>query len=327
MVCWNPIPPPTELDCPKISAFAANGWDINDPKNNASGAALYPVKHLGISTSSSNKLSGKVPLRISTRTENKTDCYMTYCKERKIVIKNTKEISLINGIIIEIQERLNIIKKYEEEAHLICFICGKYKPFSQMQADHCQPVQSINERTHSFYYGKNWNINIDNPNLKKLFFLRHEGEGEAETIYFYPNCFYGLGFRFSEDNIWPVCDTCNGLSGKGSHHPLDFLKKQTHYGDEFIAKKITKINAKGILIRVGDDNVTIAQAAIDWFYEKFRHSFLSKALFDEQLVKIANIFNEKLLEKDQINAIQFLIKIKQIVDIEDILKVTRKIDD
>ncbi len=76
MISWNSLDEPTRLDLPKISSLAAKGWDIKDEENNSLGAKRYPLKHLGLSNSKSEKIKGKVTGAISTRQEKGGNCYI-----------------------------------------------------------------------------------------------------------------------------------------------------------------------------------------------------------------------------------------------------------
>jgi hypothetical protein len=316
MLNWKDLPEPTYLDCPKISAFASKGWTINDPNNNSSGSQPFPIKHLGISVSSSKKLTGKVTLRITTRQKDKQDLYLKYCDENGIAYKNVKEMSLLTGRIIQIQNERGMISKCAEEAQLICFVCTQRKPLTEMQADHCQPVTSIHHRLKSFFsdenYQKNYVLNKTNPNFKKLFIF----EKKDNETFIQPNYFYGLGFTFSEDNIWPVCQTCNGFREKGATNPFDYLKSQSLYGNAFFKEKFSKIDSRGILIRTEETAKTIAEAAIEWFTEKYEYLSSKEMLeFEKTIYQIQKKFHESFQKNDKKKCTELLKFLEKATDL------------
>lgn len=281
ITCLKGYPAPVELDTPIISEYASAGWDLKGAAN-----------HSGMTVAGCGDQHFTKCNEICVRVERGQDKFLAEFAKKGIVVKNSTRVSLIDGLIIQLQERHQLLRTGASEVELICFGCAKYFPNSQMEADHFQPQAEILGRMKMYWTKLEvpstfYSRQKRNPLFSKMF-TWFPGEQKLKM-----NQFFTRGYVHSSDNIWPLCRSCNGLAGKRDTDPLTFLATKEHYGDAFI-NSLPPLNGRGILIRAGERNEVVAQFAINWFIDKARQQIAARQLYTEIQIKQEESVNKKL---------------------------------
>lgn len=280
-ITLNGQPAPVELDTPIISEYASRGWDLVGTDNRSgmvpAGYGDQLFKNIGA---------------IGVRREYSSDKFLAEFKTKRIVVKNEGRVTLINGLIIKLQERHQLLRVGPGEVELICFGCANYVPFADMEADHFQSQKETIARMKQ-YWNKLlatttfYNEQKENPLFSKMFtWIPSEKKLKM-------NEFFLRAYIHSSDNIWPLCHKCNGLAGKKDKDPLTFLAANENYGPDFIAN-LPPLNGRGILIRAGEKNEVVAQLAITWFIDRERNMIALRQFNAERRLKQEESLNKKL---------------------------------
>ncbi len=292
---WNAFPVPNFLDCPQISPYASHGWCFEEDESSGLQVEGYGdtvFKKIG---------------EISVRTEKKKNVIQKELEESQITVTNKKRITLGKGVAAVLQEQLGLVWKVAEEGRFVCFACTDYVPFTSLQGDHFQSKASLIERMKAY-----WNkLNTDsafyerqkkNPLFEKMFCVVKERLNMR--------AFFVKGYINSEDNIWPLCDRCNGLALKKNSDPLTFLLNQKHFGPEFL-RSLPPLNTRSIIIRAGEKQEPLAQFAIRWFADKMKKELLSRQLHAEIEMNAKQDLDDKLKEEDQTKTAKMLIRMEE----------------
>lgn len=285
------MPDPVELDTPLLNPrYTAKGWDLQGSSNEK---GLIPV---GYGAQIWDEIEKNKP-ELTVRKEGGRDQFLAEFDEKGIVVKNKTRISYINGVIVNLEERLGLLKKEEGEVKLICFICRAYKPFSELQADHFQPRSSIISRMKAYW------LKLEDPD-----FLKEQKKNPLFSKMFHFDQrlkitqFFQRSYLHSEDNLWPLCQTCNGFQNKSNKSPLEFLRDLPLYGQPFL-DSLPPLDGKGILIRA--NNRPLAQFAIEWFVKKSKVE-----IGDRQLYAQIKEEGEKKIGKDEKKTRKMMIRLE-----------------
>ncbi|WP_343672484.1 hypothetical protein [Chitinophaga sp.] len=163
-----------------------------------------------------------------------------------------------------------------------CNACLKPTANESLQTDHTQPASDILDRQKKIIARMNRDRDYREAVMKYLpdaenYFIGDAPDIDGSKLFF--SRFYN-----HMENLWFLCATCNGLTGKSSDDLLYWLGGLDWFGEEFI-KSLGKVNTRGILMRA-QDGKTVAQKAVDWAVEHGReelgeHSALKEA--DEKI--------------------------------------------
>lgn len=266
---WNAFPDPTILDRPLISPYASGGWNLD-----GNGSSGLTVAGFG---DDQFKEIGEIAVRTA-----KGNVILNELKASQIVLKNKTRISLVKGTVVMLEKEHGLVSILEKGAEFLCFACGTYVPDIALQGDHFQSQAHFIARMKAYWKKLNSDPRFMaeqsyNPLFFKMFSLVKERLNMTQ--------FFLKGFVHSQDNLWPLCDRCNGLFAKNDTNPLTFLLQQKLYGEEFI-KTLPPLQTHSILIRAGDKQEAVAQFAIRWFIGKVKHQLLMNQLKGELQVKV-----------------------------------------
>lgn len=294
---WSELPAPTVLDCPLINTkYAAKGWDIIGTDNKSG------LVKVGYGDQIFKEIRGK---EITVRKKDRQDILLVEFKKNDIVVANKTRISLIDGLVVKLQERMGFLRTLPEEVELICFVCARYFPFSQIEADHLQPHSDIIQRMKAYWEKLNdedfFEEQEKNPLFDKMFAIQKDHLVMTQ--------FFQRGYVHSEDNLWSACRDCNALNKKTNIDPFTFLLDQKHFGRAFL-RTLPKINATGILIRAGDKQKVLAQFAIDWFAGKMQTELLSRQLFADLKLKVETSFENKVTRREEIATKKLMLRLQ-----------------
>lgn len=268
---------PNFLDAPKMSPYAAHGWD------------LY-AGEAGDQIAGRSSANIGDEHRIATRKEGGEDLFLAKFREMGIVLPNIDNISLPKGIVIKLAADKHLIRRYPDQAVIVCFGCTRLTPTCDIEADHFQPKSNIIHRQVKYWKQlKDGYFLLDqcsNPLFFRMFDFNYDGLRYTKL--------FQAAYVHSEDNFWPLCKSCNGLSKKCNLDPITFLKKHTWYGKDFV-KKLPPIDFSGILVRAGNRKRPLVQLVIDWLAKEANYAMEKRLLYEEYY------FNARIIHHEDIS--------------------------
>jgi hypothetical protein len=174
-----------------------------------------------------------------------------------------------------------VIENPDKEYLAPCLAHGDFVLVGSLEADHAQAKKVIMDRQDAFVKRLNEDQQFANDIMKLKGiekFFKKVGNRYYGTLFFYEVYFNAL------DNIWLICDACNAK--KRDADAKVWLKDKWLYGPEFL--KDLDQNPKDLaIIQKTKSGEGLAQAAINWFWEKHaRYISVAKELAKDIVFEI-----------------------------------------